>query len=292
MICQTSYRKSLVVCLLLAIFLVAGCNGRPYITAERSRQGLVMILPGIEGPSVLNASIRQGLMDGGLPYALEIYNWHGPRTGFAFTYAWSETACRKRAAAVASRVQEYRAVYPGRPVFIVGHSAGGGIAIFAAEEIPEEDPIDGVIAIAPSLGPDYDLTKALTGAGGHVASCSSDKDMFLRGLITVGRNIDGDWGVTAGQQGFEVPIAATTECREAYSDLVQIRWTPDMAEEGNTGGHFGWTSPAWVAAHLVPIIDQWSHGGSMRTAAVTKPSAPVPLASLSFEPAVLRAPVN
>ena len=49
--------------------------------AERLDRGLVLILPGMEGRSFLNLSIMAGLLDAGLPYAMEIADW---TTGWTF----------------------------------------------------------------------------------------------------------------------------------------------------------------------------------------------------------------
>jgi hypothetical protein len=255
---RVSKTSALVAAVIAGAFLSFGCNCRPYITDERLNKGLVVILPGIEGPSPLNMSIRKGLYDGGVPYAISIYNWPSGIPGFA--YAFSENQCEKRADELAWTIRRYRAEHSGCPVFVVGHSAGAGIAVLTAEHMQASEPLTGVVALAPPLSPEYDVTRALAGSGNRLCCCSDAHDVFLKGLIAFGRNVDGTKGATAGQDGFALPASASAGRREAFSHLRQIRWDSSMSQYGNHGGHFGWTSPPWVAATIAPILSNWAAG--------------------------------
>ena len=105
---------------------------------EHLDRGLVLILPGIEGRSFLNLSIMSGLLDAGLPYAMEIVDW---TTGRILLLIYHLRAWRRNqlvARQIAARVVEYRRQYPGRPVWLVGHSGGGAMALLAAEFLPAE----------------------------------------------------------------------------------------------------------------------------------------------------------
>jgi hypothetical protein len=241
---------------LAALGILSGCNTRPYITDQRLDEGLVLVLPGIDGPGPLNACIRRGLLDGGAPYALEIYNWHKYRLGVS--YAFAQKASRKRAAEIADRIARYRSEHPGRPVFVIGHSAGGAIAVFTAEAMPPEAPLEGVITLAPALSPEYDLTDAATGCAGRFVNCYAKNDLFLKTLTTIGMNLDGKRGATAGQEGFHLPPDASQQRCAAFEEVTQIEWSPEMSEKGNRGGHRGWTSRRWLADTLAPILADWA----------------------------------
>ncbi len=243
---------------LAALGILSGCNARPYVTDERLDEGLVLVLPGIDGPGPLNACIRRGLLEGGAPYALEIYNWHKYRLGAS--YAFAQKASRKRAGEIAGRIALYRSEHPGCPVFVIGHSAGAAIAVFTAEAMPRENPLEGVITLAPALSPEYDLTDAVTGCAGRFVNCYATNDLFLKTLTTIGMNLDGKRGATAGQEGFRLPPDAPLERCAAFEDVTQIEWSPEMIEKGNRGGHCGWTSHRWVADTLVPIFADWAAG--------------------------------
>jgi len=236
--------------------LLCGCNTRPYMTSDRLDKGLVVILPGIEMHPAHSALIREGLMEGGVPCAFEIYNWY--KGNISARYVYDEAASRMRARELADYILEYQRAHPGRPVFIIGHSAGGAMAVFATEEAAGSRPIDGLIILAPALGPEYDLTRALGGCCGRMVNCWSSTDYFLKALTTAGQNLDGTSGKTAGQEGFRLPTGAPESRRKAFASLVQIKWAPEMLKEGNWGGHLAWSDPYWVKADLAPIIKQWS----------------------------------
>ena len=56
-----------------------GCgSNNDYVTEDRLAQGLVIILPGIEGESPFNHDIRSGLLDADVPGAMMIYRWGRP----------------------------------------------------------------------------------------------------------------------------------------------------------------------------------------------------------------------
>ncbi len=95
--------------LLLPAALPVGCNTAnepPWVTPERMDNGLVLLLPGVEGPSYYTASVRQGLERGNLGYALEIHDWTWP--GLGMWFAIDEPGARNRAQLVADRVAGYR----------------------------------------------------------------------------------------------------------------------------------------------------------------------------------------
>lgn len=248
--------------------LLAGCavNEPPYLTDDRLDKGLVLILPGVEGPSPWTSSVRQGLFEGGTPYALEIHNWIG--SGLGIWYAYNESASRRQAGLLADRIADYRRENPGRPVFVVGISGGAAIAVFAAEATPEPGLIDGMILLATPLRPQYDLTRAVSHSRGHVVNYHTTSDLWLLGLTTLFRNLDGSSGATAGHEGFVLPEdggrTVSPQRREVFAQMAQVPWDPSMAEHGNRGGHTGWTNAQWVAHDLPPILDAWADGQANR----------------------------
>jgi len=77
----------------------------------------------------------------------------GKGTRPAITAAVKETP-REQAEKLAIRIYEYQRAYPQRPVFLVGHSGGSGVAVFALESLSrlrDARPVDGAILIASSV---------------------------------------------------------------------------------------------------------------------------------------------
>lgn len=205
-------KKILSLCL-ITVF-VAGCDSKlsfeknnNYVSPERADQGIVFILPGIEGESAANHKVRKGLADANMPYALVIYNWGFPLPGIGLLVNQTDVSGNRRAAAkLAEEIFEYQQQYPDRPVYIIGHSGGGGVAIFTLESLGKlsgAKPVDGVFLLSASLSSNYDLTNALWMTKNGIVNCANPDDtaMLKTGTGIFG-NVDGGKGNSCGRVGF------------------------------------------------------------------------------------------
>ncbi len=243
---------------LAAAMLCAGCSAVPQRTRtpERYDRGLVVVLPGIEGPSVWNRDLILGLDEGGVPYAIERFEWTSNLPG-AFVVNLTDLERNRHVAGIlAERILAYRALHPGRPVHLVGHSGGAGIAVLSLEALPPGRQIDMAILLAPALSPDYDLTAALLRCRAGVVNFHSPLDA---GLLVVGTSILGPIdrrpGAAAGCVGFSPPDGLTDLERDLYrARLRQVEWTPALAQFGANGGHVGWTTVQFAKEYLAPLI--------------------------------------
>lgn len=213
-----------VLALLVVALAATGCipNSR-YTTEARRQQGLVLILPGIEGISLNNIGIQQGLADGGVPYSLEIYPWGIPVPGVGlFINQIDVTGNRAAAGRLANRIIDYQRDHPGRPVFLIGHSGGGGIAVFALEAMAGKlgaSPIDGALLVSASLSSDYPLSSALRMTRRGVVNVFNRLDTGLLGTGTaVFGNVDGGHGDSCGRTGFY----------GSYANLFELEITSDQ----------------------------------------------------------------
>ena len=146
---------------------LAGCVPSNLNTDDRRERGLVIVLPGIEGPSVWNRDLVLGLDDGGVDCAIERYDWGTPVPGgFLINLADIE---RNRAVAAGFRdhIVAYMDEFPNRPVVLVGHSGGAGMALLAAERMPRDRRLTALVLLAAAVGPDFDLRGALAGTRGE-----------------------------------------------------------------------------------------------------------------------------
>ena len=214
-----------------------------FANADRLAKGLVVILPGIEGESAANRDIRKGLDEGGVPYALVIYRWGFPVPGLGMLVNQTDTTGDRRAGAdLAGGIVRYQTRHPGCPVFLVGHSAGGGVAIFALEalaDVPGAKPVTGAILLSSSISADYPLDKALRMIDRGIVNGYNSEDTALLGTGTaLFGNVDGGHGDSAGRTGFH----------NTYAKLFQFKVNPANVHKA-ADPHFLLTDADLVAAH-------------------------------------------
>lgn len=240
------------------LFVLGGCFDVPkeFQTASRYDYGLIIVLPGIEGPGMFNHDVAVGLGDGGVSSAIEIHDW---TTGVPGNFVWNLADFeRNRDAAkrLAVKIVNYRQIHPNRPVHLVGHSGGAGIAVLALESLPKGTRIDMALLLAPALSPEYDLSAALRHTRVGVCNFYSENDVtLLKYGTSVFGSIDREFGESAGAVGFHAPATLSAEDRKLYDDrLRQVRWSPMLARRGASGSHIGWTSKEFVKSYLAPIV--------------------------------------
>lgn len=227
-----------------------------YYDSEKASRGLVVVLTGIEGSSMFNKSIVEGLEAGGVDYAIRRVDW---TSSIPLSYLYNQRAQssnRRKARDLANVVMRYQAENPGRPVFLVGQSGGAAMAAWTAEEMEMGLKIDGVIMLAASLSPDYVLTDALMNSRQGIVNFYSERDVVMLGAgTTVTGTMDGEHSSSAGRVGFRLP---GIECRPYYTHLYQVPFNPKM-QGGTYGLHLTSGSARFVANYVAPLIRarQW-----------------------------------
>ena len=235
----------------LAVLLttVAGCGaGGVVMNEQHLDKGLVIVLPGIEGRSLSNASICLSLCGEQVPLAVQVYDWTAPLGPLFNQCAYERN--REAAAVLARYIADYRREHPDGRVFLIGHSGGTAIAAWAAEALPDGERVDGIIMLASSLSPGYDLTAALVRSRMGIVSFYSDHDSALLGAgTTLFGTMDRRNGESAGKVGFNGDSASYSTAAK----LFQVRWTPEMAKTGYTGCHFSCCAGEFIAAYVAPL---------------------------------------
>jgi len=243
----------------IVVMLGSGCIGsRDYCSAKRLERGYTLVLPGVEGGSTIASGIVKGLVEGGVPTAIEIHDWTmGPSFVSAVVNLRASSHNRNEARKIAAKIVHYQKCYPGRPVYLIGHSGGGGIAVYTLESLPPGHEVTGTILLAPALSPNYDLRRALRRTSGTIYNFFSPYDVgFLKWGTSLAGTIDGRHTKAAGAVGFSMPWGLSREDRQLYaSHLRQQRYTPKMADSGHPGSHLGWAKRTFVAEWLAPLIN-------------------------------------
>lgn len=224
---------------------------------EHLDQGLVLILPGIEGRSFLNMAILHGLVDSGLPHAMEVVDW---TTGNKFLTLYHLRAWRRNlriARQIAQRIVDYQTEYPGRPVWIVGHSGGGAMALLVAEALPDDHRLAGLILLAAAVSPRFDLSKALAKVERGIWNFHSWLDFLFVGLgTTIFGTVDGWHMPSAGMWGFRTPTAQRPTPLPAGPTLTQSCYHPRHVFDFHLGGHFGCVHRVFISEHVAKIMQE------------------------------------
>jgi pimeloyl-ACP methyl ester carboxylesterase len=229
-------------------------------TPQRRAHGLVLVLPGIEGESCLNHSIARGLADGGVPLAIEICDW---TTGVILLFLYHLRSRRRnmaQAERLARRITGYQAEYPGRPVYLVGHSGGGAMTVLTLEHLPPGVRVTGAVLLQAAISPGHDLTAALAATERGIWNFHSRCDIFFDGIGTlIAGTLDGCHTPAAGMVGFRQPAELRADGSEMYATrLHQVAYRPAMCGNFHFGGHMDATNRVFVAERIAPLLSEHS----------------------------------
>jgi pimeloyl-ACP methyl ester carboxylesterase len=240
---------------IIGLLLMGGCSRQNELVSGRMEQGLVVVLPGIEGHSPLNREICVGLAEGGVQNAIELYDWTSAFT-FILTPVYNQRAYNRnhdKAAEIARMIARYKVAYPNNPVVLVGQSGGGAMAIWTVEALPPGVQVDGVILLAASISTNYPLDTALSKTKRGIINFYSNRDWFFLGLGTTAvGTMDGEHSSSAGKNGFEEPKHWGRP--NTYNKLFQIPWQSRMSGGGAIGIHLTSGAPQFVANYVAPFV--------------------------------------
>ncbi len=244
------FRKSIMkiaaIMLALAVSAVTGCSetNKEFVTPERLNNGLVVILPGIEGEGPNSYSIRRGLLKAGVTAALPIYRWGRPIPLAGMILNQTDfVGNRLIAGNIARMIANYQDAHPGKPVWLIGHSGGGGMAVLTADAMEKGRKIDGLILLAASISGNFNLSKPLKHCRKGIVNFYSERDEILGATLFVG-NVDGGRASSAGLKGFE----------KNPPGLHQVPWRREMMHYGNNGRHMDCTSSRFVARYVASWV--------------------------------------
>ncbi len=263
--------------------VAAGCEPRQMLLNPRSLDnGLIIVLPGIDGRASHNEEVSDALCDRNGQMAVEHYDWTVPLSPL-----YNQCAVERNhevAAKLAKHIARYCRDHPNKPVFLVGHSGGTAIAVWAAEALPKHVKIEGIIMLASSLSPGYDLGPALRRVNRGIVSFYSDRDALLGAGTLIFGTMDRQHTEAAGKVRFD-------EGSPAYRKLFQIPWVAKMADTGYTGDHFSCCSKRFIAGYVAGLIRSgaWNQN---TIAALTEEGATIASAARTATRAIQRGTIQ
>lgn len=226
----------------MTLLVCTGCWSTPLSTTTELDHGVVWIFPGIEGNEWSMQEAYKGFREAGVERAIHVWDWD--RIGGPLANLTDYQGNRARAVVVADELLAYRADHPDAPIDLVGYSGGAGIAIFAAEELPEDFHLRKILLCQPALSPSYDLTAALQRVDETIVNFHSQADLLIlgAGTSTFG-TMDREYTPSAGLYGFD-PNQAVPDATQR-SKLVQRAWKLSDGGVLHYGGHFPILSRYW-----------------------------------------------
>jgi pimeloyl-ACP methyl ester carboxylesterase len=252
-------RLRLVVNATLAVvtFGMSGCSYfSNQMTPGRLEHGYTIILPGVEGKSFANSNLAQGLKNAGYPGAIEIDNWTTGSFLLFPVHLRNLERNRREAWRIAQKISIYQDRYPGRPVHLIGHSGGAGVALLTLESLPPGRKVTSATLLQAAVSPQYDLSHSLSKTEAGLWNLYSPLDFVLLGAGTsLLGTVDGRHTPAAGMIGFreQQPDKSAPPNPDA-AKLHQVKYGWRMLAKGNLGGHLG---PTWIGfshSYLAPLL--------------------------------------
>jgi pimeloyl-ACP methyl ester carboxylesterase len=223
---------------------------------ERLDQGYTIVLPGIWGAQPAEYGIVEGLKDGNVPSAIELYDWTAGVARLVYNLRAIEHN-RQQGQKIAAKIVAYQDRYPGRPVHLVGYSGGAGVAVLTLEAMPPNRRVTDAILLAPTLASDYNLRPALSHTARGIRNFYSPLDVpILMVLSTAFGTTEGQHVAAAGAIGFQTSNDSGQEPqRNGEQQVSQQSYSLDMLKDGHAGGHFGWANRTFIAHYVAPLLD-------------------------------------
>lgn len=232
--------------LLAVVILTTGCElwRPPETTPDALNKGLVVMYPGALNSTTEMAGVYDGLREAGIDSAIEVVPWAEPGANFLMPTTFAESQ-RPWAKTEASRIAQYSADHPGRPVTLLGFSGGAMMCILVAEELPDNVSVDWIIMLGPGVSPSYDLDPMLSRTSRGAVVYWSPVDFLSSQITTAFGTLDGVFGPSAATYGFT----------SKNTKLIQIEWSSSNPQDGNDGGHTSYiNSASWIRDFVAPGI--------------------------------------
>lgn len=241
--------------------LFAGCaaagsraeTARYFPPPSSPPRGVVFVVNGSGDFRTVSMNLSRVLAETGTPLQMETVAWsHGYGRYIADHVDHDNQLAEGEK--LAAQVSAYSKTYPGRKVYLIGHSAGCAVVLAAAERLPP-DSMDRIILLAPSVCTAYDLRPTLRAARGGLDAFTSQDDTVVLGLgMRIVGTADRSCRTAAGQYGFKPVIDSPADAALYEQRLRQHPWDPVVAWSGHGGGHYGSNEAGYLRAYVLPLL--------------------------------------
>ncbi|MCP4377157.1 MAG: hypothetical protein GY794_13400 [bacterium] len=208
---------------------------------SRSDHGVVIFVESIRWLGVRwgMRTAARGLRQAGYEGEFLYWKWHSTWRACLVIPAIADRGMLEREAQrLADYVVRRRKEQPDQPIHLIGYSGGGFVTVRALELLGRTKQVDSAAVLAGAFSPRRDLSEACGSLVGPLVVSSSFADWFIVGLGTLlFGTADRVWSPSVGMTG---PFGLG----DGHSQVISIRWRPDMAVWGHFGGHFSAASAA------------------------------------------------
>ena len=236
-------KRVLALCILMLSGTLCGCVSS---FGPQAAHGITFYCPGVGNMDVGDAGIRAGLEEAGYRGQVARVTW-----SVSMNPVIDQTVriiAQQGGKRLADYIQDYLDKYPGRPVNVVGLSAGTGVAVWALEALKPQYMVDNVVLISSSLSHNYDVSPALRRVSGKIYNYYSPIDAVLAGPMKVFGSIDGVFlEDAAGSVGLTIPSGANGR-------VANVAWRSEFEQFGYYGGHGDGTSAEFVRYEIAPHL--------------------------------------
>jgi len=156
---------------------------------------------------------------------------------------------------LASFIRKIQKRNPESEINILAHSAGTSVAL-AGVSLLNENSIERLILLAPSVSKDYPLIPAIAAVKDNVHVFYSHEDTFILGpILRFTKTADlRKTQNAAGRYGF-IPVTRNREEELLVATkLKQYAWKPEDASIGNNGGHYGSYGQPYMDKKVLPLL--------------------------------------
>jgi pimeloyl-ACP methyl ester carboxylesterase len=260
--------------LVLSLMILSGCaeEDAPDSTVSQAksfgsdRYGKAFYLDGAGNLGFGVDTVPQGLQAAGFKGSFQPIIWT------TFTGPIGDQVirlnARLRSDDLTKKIIQYRRSYPEAPVYVIGLSAGTGVAVFALENLPDGVNIDTLVLLGSSLSSTYNMSKALKHVKTKVYVLHSPNDAVLSGFIPVTGTIDGAYLVEpAGLVGLRPAAGLSAEQLRVFREkVVNVAWRPSFERYGYAGGHTDATNFSFVKWYIARELLHISAPATTQTA--------------------------
>lgn len=216
-------------------------------------RSIVFVSDGAGGFEGASRTIRRTVAAARLPLDVRGFHW---THGYCRILADHVHAAhvRREGRKLAEQVLTCRQEEPEQPIFLVGHSAGCGVVLMAAEQLPP-NTVERIVLLAPAVSAQHDLRPALRSSRQGIDAFTSRRDWACLGVgILLAGTSDRCWMTgAAGKIGFQ-PKPTCSDDRELYTKLREYPWQPSLICTGHKGGHYGCYQPGFLHAFVFPLL--------------------------------------